>query len=341
MGFKIEPINKEEQDKILTSTSHSPFLQSHAWGEFQEKIGRKTHIFGVFSKEKPVGVVSAFQVQARFNSYLYVPWGPVLNKWEKGMVEELSVNFRSIAKNEKLDFIRLEPRVMGESEAATLEKIGFKKTRSFTQPECTAILDLSKSEEELLSSMSPSTRYNVHNVERKGVKVRQGDGQDIEVFEKLLTQTAERHKFTVDIHPGYYKKQYETLKEENMMGIFVAEFEKEPLAAALVTFFGDTATYLYAASSRSQPKLRAPYLLIWKSIKESKKRGYKYFDFWGIAPKDASPSHSWAGVTNFKMSFGGERVCYAPVFDLPTSNKYLLSKFIEISRRPVRKILKF
>lgn len=341
MRFKIKPLNKDEQDKFLTSTFHSPFLQSYGWSEFQEKIGNKTHRFGVFSNEYLVGVASAFQVRSKLNSYLYIPWGPTLNKWDKGVVEELLSNFKTIAEKENLDFVRLEPRVIGESEANKLVKIGLKKNQSFTQPECSAILDLSKSEEELMSALSDSTRYNIRNVERKGVKVRQGKREDVETFEKLLKETSERHKFTTDIHPDYYKNQFVTTNKAGMMDIFVAEFEGEPLAAALVIFFGDTTTYLHAASSRARPKLRAPYLLIWESILEGKRRGYKYFDFWGITPERAGKNHPWSGVTSFKMSFGGERVCYAPVFDLPTSNKYLFSKFIEISRKPIKKILRF
>jgi len=247
----------------------------------------------------------------------------------------------NLRQRERLDFVRLEPRVINEEEIKTLEKLGFRTTKSFTQPECTAIVDLSKSEEELLATMSDSTRYNVRNVERKGVQIRKGDTRDIETFEKLLMETAKRHKFTTDVHPDYFKKQYEVLNEKGMIEVFVAEFEKEPLAVSLVTFFGDTTTYLHAASSRSQPRLRAPYLLVWKSMLEGKNQGHKYFDFWGVSPENASSSHPWSGVTSFKLSFGAERKCYAPVFDLPTSNKYLLSKFIELARRPAKKILRF
>lgn len=340
MSLKISELDRGNLENFLEKTPHSPFLQSFAWGKFQEEIGNRVYRLGILDDQDTTGIVSAYQIKAKFNSYLYVPWGPVVREGKeslKGLVSKLI----EIGKREKLDFVRLEPRTIGESSQKILLQLGFKQNSSFTQPECTAIIDLSKSEEELLSAMSDSTRYNVRNVERRGVKVRAGDSEDIETFEKLLKETAERHKFTTDFHAGYYRKQYEVLNREKMMDIFVAEFEKEPLAVSLVTFYGDTATYLHAASTRSQPKLRAPYPLAWKSIIEGKNRGHKFFDFWGVAPENAGDGHPWSGVTSFKISLGAERVCYAPVFDMPTSNKYLLSKFIEIARKPARRILGF
>jgi len=340
MNLKIDEVEKEAQESFLLSTPHTPFLQSSLWGNFQEKIGNKVYRMGIFKGSEIEGITSAYQIKAKFNSYLYIPWGPVLVKWSRETAVKIVDRLKEIAEKENLDFIRIEPRSIDESDVSTLKEIGLKETKSCTQPECTSLIDLSKSEEELLSVMSPSTRYNVRNVERKGVTVREGGEEDLKIFEKLLKETSQRHKFTADIHLDYYKNQYEILKKENIMDIFVAEFKGEPLAASLATFYGDTATYLHAASSRTQPQLRAPYLLVWKTIQESKQRGYRYFDFWGVAPENSSSNHPWSGVTSFKMSFGGERVCYAPVFDLPTSNKYLFSKFIEISRKPVKKIFR-
>lgn len=329
-------MNNEE--KFLLDIKHTPFLQSSGWGAFQRKVGNESYHFSILEGKNFLGVATAYKIKAKFNSFLYVPWGPVVNKWEKEPIENFLEKLKDIAQKDNLDFIRLEPRVIEDSGIKILSQFGFKQVKSFTQPECTSIIDLSKEEEELLSSMSGSTRYNVRNVERKGVIVRKGEGSDVTVFEKLLKETANRHKFSTDIHSDYYKIQYEVLRNKDMIDIFVAELENKPLATSLVIFYGDTATYLHAASSGFNPKLRASYLLVWKSILEAKARGYKYFDFWGVAPKDVSSTHPWRGVTNFKMSFGGERVCYAPIFDLPTSSKYLLSKFIDITRNPVKKI---
>ena len=71
----------------------------------------------------------------------------------------------------------------------------------------------------------------------------------------------------------------------------------------------------------------APYLLHWEALKEAKKRGCQFYDFWGIDHK------RWPGLTRFKNSFGGEIISYPGSFDFVISSKwyflYQLGKLIK------------
>jgi len=49
--------------------------------------------------------------------------------------------------------------------------------------------------------------------------------------------------------------------------------------------------------------MMAPHLLQWAAIKITKQLGYKYYDFWGIAPSD-QPNHPWSGISRFKRGLG-------------------------------------
>lgn len=155
-----------------------------------------------------------------------------------------------------------------------------------------------------------------------------------------MKETARRKTLTLPKERDYHQKQFESLSADGLMKLFIAEYEGKALAAALVVFYGKTAHYLHAASSLELPKLRASYPLVWFSILESKKAGLKWFDLWGVAEND-KPDHPWAGVTSFKLSFGAERKCYAPAYDLPYKGNYRLIRILETARRPLRKILRF
>ena len=54
-----------------------------------------------------------------------------------------------------------------------------------------------------------------------------------------------------------------------------------------------------------------------KLFDHAKEKGYKLYDFLGIAPKDAPKSHSWSGITHFKKKFGGKEITYHPAQERP------------------------
>ena len=285
------------------------FLQSSQWADFQEKLGRRVwRIDPVrnFISNGVDGVVVIKYPLPFGQSYLYCSAGPVFSsvipaqagiqlakervvkvdsrlpagghgfrgdddsKVIQQRLENLIESLINLAKKENVIFLRLEPRF-----EIDLKKFGFTETAP-VQPKNTLILDLQKSEEELLNGFHPKTRYNVRLAEKKGVKIRiSTDQKDIEHFWQLIKQTTARDNFSS--HPKDY---YFKLAESKMLKIFIAEYENKVLAVNLMIFFGDTVTYLHGASADEGRNLMAPHLLQWAAIKEAKKFGCKYYDFW-------------------------------------------------------------
>jgi len=175
-------------------------------------------------------------------------------------------------------------------------------------------------------------------VERQGVRVEVSDKkEDINIFLKLLSETAQRHSFRLASNINYYKEQFLSFKSHEKAKLYVTygpgELESTPLASAVVLYWGKIATYLHAASSAKAPKLRAPYLMQWRIITDAKTAGLETYDFWGVA-KDSNPKDPWAGVTAFKSGFGGEKVCYEKPYDLILNpNQYYVSKIGERVRK--------
>lgn len=315
------------------------FLQSWAWGEFQKVLGRETYRLGIYDDSDLVGISLLAHEKARLASFLYCPGGPVFNSLEKIYLEPWLSTVSQIAKERNVSFLRVDPRKIEKGAEKSLRGLGFTPAPEYTQPQCTGIINLEKSEEEILSHMTPSTRNNIGASQRKGVVTREGRPEEIKIFLKLLSETAHRKALTLPREGNYHRKQFEVLNKEGLMKLFIAEGEGKPLSAALVVFYAGTAYYLHAASSNEMPKLRASYPLVWYSISESKKAGCKSFDFWGVAEND-NLSHPWAGVTSFKLSFGAERKCYTSPYNLPFKSSYRLIRLGETARKPLRKILR-
>lgn len=117
--------------------------------------------------------------------------------------------------------------------------------------------------------------------------------------------------------------------------LYLAEHGGKVLAGMIATYFRDTATYYFGASSNENRHTMAPYLLHWQAIQDARAAGYHYYDFFGIAPENqrdpisktggiskvpgisnANHPHPWQKVTEFKLKFGGERVNYYPAQEI-------------------------
>jgi lipid II:glycine glycyltransferase (peptidoglycan interpeptide bridge formation enzyme) len=107
-----------------------------------------------------------------------------------------------------------------------------------------------------------------------------------------------------------------------------AYLDRIPVASAFFLGAGDTFTYLFAASDYTYHKLSASYILQWEAIQLAKKLGYKFYDFFGVAPgviKDGEyvydHKHRYAGITKFKLGFGGAHQASLGTFDIILDKK--------------------
>jgi lipid II:glycine glycyltransferase (peptidoglycan interpeptide bridge formation enzyme) len=202
------------------------------------------------------------------------------------------------------------------------------------QPEHTLIIDITKTEEEILGEMKPKGRYNIKVAEKSGVIVRRSDSVDN--FYSLYATMANRQKITFR-SKQYFQTLVDVMREKGYCEMFEAiinsEGRKIVLAAAIMSYYEDQAIYLFGGSSDKMRNVMAPYKLQWEAIIEAKRRGCKTYDFFGIAPDD-NPKHAWAGVTRFKKQFGGEEVAILGSYDkIYKPHEYQLFKLAEKLRR--------
>ena len=284
--------NKELWDKQIGSQKQSQFLQSWEWAEFQKRLGRQIWCLDlegdfvlVIKMNLPLG-----------KNYLYIQrTGCNFNEAKINLIKEL-------AKQEKSIFIKIEP--LGQ----TLENFGFKKVKP-VQPAKTLMLDLSKSEEQLLAEMHQKTRYNIRLAEKKGVSLKICSVEEFPIFYDLLVDTYRRKGKKL-----YGRDYFHKLYHDHLTKIYCAEYESKILCANMIVFFGDTVTYLHGGSGEKDKNIMSPHLLQWETIKKAKELGYKYYDFWGVEDR-------YPGVARFKRGFGGFEVDYAGAWDLPL-NKF-------------------
>lgn len=279
------------------------FLQSWAWAGFQQAIGRP--IWRLSIRDRLLALIIRHNLPLGKN-YLYCPEGPVLEigAEQPDLWPDFLIEIKKLLKQEKSIFFRVEP-----PDNFSLLEMGFVKSKAL-QPVRTIVLDLSQSGTQLLEEMHPKTRYNINLGQRKGIIFKKSSSQEyFNNFWRLLSRTSRRDKFHLHSR-DYYQKMLEVLGQQNIVNLFLAEFQNRIIAAHLVYCFNQKAIYLHGASDYDFHQLMAPYFLHWQTIGYFKKIGFKSYDFGGI------DEQRWSGLTRFKRGFGGQEIVYPGGFDL-------------------------
>jgi len=309
------------------------FLQAPVWQKTNELIGHKVIVEKLDKKHDTYMIVK----KAKRACYLEIPGGPVLD-WEKEQELASAISkMLSIAKAHRCSFVRVRPQLLDTPEnRVLLKKLGGKLSPMHLAAEHTVILDLTKSEEELLAGMRRQTRYEVRRAQKLGIIVESGNSDELfKDFHKAQVATATRQHF---VPPDLKTLMAEHKAFSDNAKIYIAKTaeEKAPIAYGLILVDGEEAEYYEAASTDLNRKLPGAYALQWQVIKDLKKQGIKRYNLWGIAPPN-QPHHRYAGVTTFKTGFGGEIVSYVPAHDFVVSKiKYAPDYLIETIRKKRR-----
>lgn len=328
------------------------FLQSGFWGSFKARFGWNARSFLIDWGEG--GKLPLLVIRRRLApgvSFAYVPLGPELpsnfpdsdTARHEALVELAKLLQKELPHDTA--FIRFDPPwfTIGESAHPPLLSAPFIRAGADVQPPDTVIIDLNQEDEAILSAMKPKWRYNIRLAEKKGVTVTRQDEAGLETFYELYKTTAKRDK--IAIHGlEYYRTLFQHSREyrdgNQDIRLYVAEHEGEALAAIIVLFRGEEATYLYGASSDTKRNLMAPYALQWKAMQDARAQGCLRYDLFGIPPEE-NPLHPMAGLYRFKTGFGGIIIHRSGSWDY--AYKPLITKafrFAEASRKKIRSLRK-
>lgn len=314
---------KSQLDNFVGGQKHSQFLQSWDWGDFQKKVSGLVWRIGVENDQGEV-VATAKIIKKSLpigKSYFYCGRGPIFKNgnWDNEIGRIIFTEIKRLAAEEGAMFLRFDPTF-------PITLIDFLTVKTLDiQSSKTLILDLDKSEVDLLNAMHPKTRYNIKLAEKKGVKIVEATIGRFDEFWSLMAETGDRDEFST--HGRSYYETMLTLPSD-FLKLFFAEYKEKTLVGNIVVFFGDTVSYIHGGSSNENRELMAPHLLQWHTIKLAKQLGYRYYDFCGISEE------RWPGVTRFKAGFGGREINYPGTFDaIYDEGWYSIYKMVRQVRR--------
>lgn len=326
MLLKIISQYKKEYDAFIDHP-----LQTWAWGEARKSLGIAVFRIGIFDEDILTAwyQLSLHKIPYTKFSIGYIPRSHAPKPSHLALLS-------SFAKEHNIIAITFEP--LEEPEPQIISAV-FKESFMTLLPQWTQMIDLSKTEEELLQEMDAQARYNIGYAKRKSVYVEEQTNENgFESFWRLYSATEKRQKY-LGHTKTHHKTIFSTLHDFSLSRIFLGMYKDTPVCAFETFEWKNTFYYPYGGSDKEFQKLKGQNLGIWEIILFAKKSGFKFFDLWGSLGPGYNKTHPWAGFTSFKQTFGTYFHSYGKTYDfIVHPYLYFIYKILFFIRKYIFKI---
>lgn len=331
--------DKSKWDEFVESHEEANFLQSWDFYEFHFARGKKIVRRALVEEEKIVGVYAGVVETAKRGRYMAIAGGPIIDWKDKKLVQAVFDDIHEQGLKLGCVFVRVRPQLeLSDKSLALMSELGLKKAPMYLSVEFAGVLDLTKSEEEILAGASQGFRRKLRKAMKNEIEITADtDDASIKEFCRLEKLHAERQKY-VAFSSSFLTKQFEAFREGGEVLIYTAKKDGETLAQNFMIFYGPEASYHYGVSSELGTKYSAAPLLHMEAMKEARKRGCIRYNLWGIVEPDET-SHRFYGVSEFKRSFGCAELRYTPAHDMVLKPlAYQKTKLVESARKKIRHV---
>jgi peptidoglycan pentaglycine glycine transferase (the first glycine) len=336
IALHVTPVlDRAEWDVIVKSHGGHP-LQLWGWGEL--KGAHRWSPERVVVRQGPgkdAPIAGAAQLLTRklpspLGGFVYAPRGPVLARNVEGELIG-SVSSAEVA-DAIADYVRRTRRAVAVSiepdeNAGSFPLRGtWRAAETTVLPARTLILDLRKSEDDLLADMSKKHRQYVRKSSREETLIVRPvtTAAELDACLEVYRETSERADF--GLHEDSYYHDARTMLGEDAP-IWASYVDGKPVAFLFLAKSDRTAFELYGGMNETGQRLRANYAMKWHAIREMKRAGITRYDFGGLIND---------GVTTFKTGFASHENLLAGTFDRPGPGYAVWSRGLPLAKKIVR-----
>ena len=334
----VEVTQPSDWNDLIERLEDAHALQTWQWGQVKAQVGWQSHPL-VWRDEEGTVCAGALMLQRSIQtggfglkmSVMYIPRGPMLDYGNTPLAKQVLDDLQAYARHEGAIFLKIDPALVlahgdpgtdkemantiGLSFREDLIRRGWVFSDDQIQYRNTVVVGLRDDEDTLLAQMKSKTRYNIRLAERRGVTVRVGGVEDIDLLYRMYAHTSIRDDFLIR-GKDYYALVWRTFFEAGLGEPLIAEVDGEPVGAVVIFRFGGKAWYLYGMSLDEHREKMFTYRLQWEAMLRAKAAGCTLYDLWG-APDEFNENDPMWGVYRFKEGFGGTVLQTLGAWDYP------------------------
>jgi lipid II:glycine glycyltransferase (peptidoglycan interpeptide bridge formation enzyme) len=320
-GFtaEIDSVDEQEWYSLVARFADANIYQTWAYDEV--RCGRKRISHLVLKKDGDVvAVAQARIVRLPFlcAGIAYVRWGPL---WRLGntdadpeVLEQILRALRNEYACRRRMVIRIYPALFDDSPApwkAVLTEEGFSPVAGTCDR--TLVMDIRPPLADLRAALRPHWQRELKVAEKRHLEVSEGvDDGFFESFVAIYKEMLDRKRFAEPNDIGEFRDIQRVSPPQFKMRVMLCRDGETLCAGAIYSVIGQTAIYLFGATSNNGMRSRGSYLLQWRVIEALQKAGVTFYDLNGINPA-ANP-----GTYKFKAELcgtGGKDVTLLGRFD--------------------------
>lgn len=313
--------DKEQWDDYILENGGHP-LQLWGWGQVKAGHGWVAERIFAYDDEKVVGAAQVLirRLPTPFRSFAYIPRGPLVDaarstEFLDALASLVKRDHHSVSLSIEPDLVEFD---VPEGWVRSVNKVLSAET---------ILLDLRKSESDLLADMAKKTRQYIRK-SAADVDIRQAKTRDeIDACLDLYALTSKRAGFNTHDRQ-YYLDVF--LQMQDHSPIYMAYEGDVPVAFLWLAISEKTAYELYGGMNDRGQELRANYALKWYVMRKVKEWGLERYDFGGLVA---------GGVATFKQGWSADTTLFVGTFDKPLSPLYSLwVKGLPLAKKTLQKI---
>lgn len=230
--MELKIISHDEYLKFALNNKYISIYQLPEWGMLKAGTGWISHLVGLFDKDELVGETLLLEKKGPFKqSVFYAPRGFLIDVDNLELLTAFTNELKKYIQKNNGFMLKVDPNVIyatydenGENKKIVdnqsfinfknlkYKHLGFTKNFETMQPRFLCRFKLQDDYELTLSTFTKTTRKNIEKTEKMGIKTREIDASEIDLFVSLLQETGNLKNFIVR-PASYYKKMYELMPE--------------------------------------------------------------------------------------------------------------------------------
>jgi hypothetical protein len=346
-AVEVDAIDEGSWNELTTQFSDLSIYQTWSYEAVKSGEEKLSHLV----VRQAGNIVAAVQARVLHLPYIncglaYVRWGPMSRRSGDELGLDALQRALQALRTEYVErrglSVRILPRISGESNdsvRAILEHEGY-AWRPGARVKSTILIDLRPSLDDLYRGLHHKWRYHLNKARRQKLTVVEGDHDECFLhFERIHREMVRRKRLVNFVDVTELKKVQRRLPPSLKMRVFLCSADGDFCAAGICSAIGDTALYLFGATSDRGMTCDGSYLVHWNMLAWAKSQACQSYDLNGIDPVRN------AGGYQFKrqLSAGhGREVSFVGEYDAhPSRVMQLLMAAGDFGRQHLRRSQQF